>query len=138
MIDVMLVQPLKQEALIVVRLDANVTEANAVQFLNVFVPIFVIDDAIVIDVKPEPWNVASFRAVTPDGIDIVVKPVQPLNAKDPMLVTPDGRVKEVKPAQLLNAEAPMLVTPAGIDIDVKPDSLANILSFIAVADPGKL
>jgi hypothetical protein len=106
--------------------------------LNVFVPILVIDDGTVIDVKPEAWNVASFSAVTPDGIDIVVKAEHPLNARVPILLTPDGSVKEVRPAQPLKALVPILVTPDGSVKEVRPDRPANILSLILVADAGKV
>ena len=41
--------------------------------------------------------------VTPSGIVIEVKPVQPENALPPMLVTPSGIVIEVRPVQPENA-----------------------------------
>ena len=48
--------------------------------------------------------------VTPLGMVILAKPVQPSNTELPILVTPSGIVILVKPVQYLNAEFPMLVT----------------------------
>jgi hypothetical protein len=48
--------------------------------------------------------------VTPGGIVMLVKPMQPRNAPMPMLVTLEGIVMLVRPIQPLNAASPMLVT----------------------------
>ncbi len=48
--------------------------------------------------------------VTPFGIMMLVKPVQPWNAEFPTLVTLFGIVMLLKPVRLLNAKAAMLVT----------------------------
>jgi hypothetical protein len=54
----------------------------------------------------------------------------------PILVTPEGIDIEVKPEHPLKAELPILVTPEGIEIEVSPVKLANIFSFILVAELG--
>ena len=46
-----------------------------------------------------------------NGISILVKPLQPLNAELPIVVTLLGIVTLVKLLQPLNAEDPMLVAP---------------------------
>ena len=50
--------------------------------------------------------------VTPSGIVMLVKPLQPENACDSTLVTLSGIVTLVKPLQPENTEHPMLVVPS--------------------------
>ena len=60
--------------------------------------------------------------VTPSGMVIEVKPVQPEKAEEPMLVTLFGMVIEVKPLQPLKAQSPMLVTLSGMTRSVTNSS----------------
>ena len=57
--------------------------------------------------------------VFPASTLMLVKPVQPKNARSPMLVTDEGMVMLVKPV-LENARVPMLVTDEGMVRLVKP------------------
>ena len=52
--------------------------------------------------------------VTPSGIVIEVKPVQPLNALTPIVLTLLGIVTEVMPVHLRNAWLAIVVMPEGI------------------------
>ena len=58
--------------------------------------------------------------VTDEGMVMLVKPVQPLNARSPMLVTDEGMLMLVRPLQLLNAYFPMLVTDEGMVVVLQP------------------
>ena len=65
--------------------------------------------------------------VTPSGITMLVRLLQPLNAESPMLVTPSGITMLVRLLQKTNALAPMLVTgfPSYIEgIIIFVDSIA--------------
>ena len=67
--------------------------------------------------------------VTPSGMVMEVRPLQPEKALLPMLVTPSGMVMEVRPLQPEKALLPMLVTPSGIVVFLQP----AISVFVAVS-----
>lgn len=65
-------------------------------------------------------NVAEFMVVTLADMEILVSPVQTLNAPFPKLVTLSGIVMFVRPEQPMNAAVPILVTEGGIVNSVNP------------------
>ena len=73
-----------------------------------------------------------------EGIVMLVKPVQPLNAESPIVVTLFGNEIFAKLVQLLNAELPIVVTLFGIVIFVKPVQPLNVKVLIVVTPAGSV
>ena len=67
---------------------------------------------------------------------MLVRPVQPPNAKPPMLVTDEGMVMLVRLVQPENTPSPILVTDAGMSMLVRPVQPRNALSPMAVTELG--
>ena len=68
--------------------------------------------------------------MTDEGMVMLVKPVQLLNAYFPMLVTDSGMVMLVKPLQPENASFPMLVTDEGMVVVLQPAT--RVLLAVAI------
>ena len=76
--------------------------------------------------------------VTPEGIVMELRALQPENAASPITVTPSGSVQAVKQLQSWNAEAPMEVTPSGIATAVRAPQPENAASPITVTPSGSV
>lgn len=63
------------------------------------------------------WKTPSLIEVTPSGIAMDLRELQPAKALEPMEVMPFGRLTKLRFEQFWNSPEPIVVTPSGIVID---------------------